>query len=477
MNLLNKIQPWSIRFSSDAVGHYLVMGVILLGIAGFSQTREAGARPANPFNLRNLQFNSFIPAARALAMGGSAIALSDDPSAAMINPAGSALFSRPALSATTRLQSEKLFEPTVDAQRGAGTLETRDTNFDQPLIIATVGLGAFQLGTFRETVFESRQEFAVQQAFHREGGGSAEDILARNFPSRQVITRNQLVDNGLSLAVRISQRLYLGASLRLTRLDFRLTERQYLESYWNRTAESGLPVSEFLVENLYLWQTIDERRLRPGFAAGVLTRLSSRLLIGAVYNHRPSFNLKSETFFPEFKLIRGDSTIIFPASSDGGRTIRFNLPDSWGIGVAYKYRGWMNISVDLVRIRFSEMALAAGEFLLRDLIQNNHTVRPGQGPDLFLEDRWELRGGLEYIFRLKSRQRVPVRVGYYQKTAGTFYAPDTAPTLQTAFPKPEKRHHFTGGLGVFFSEKLRIDGAADVSGAGFVLMGSSVYTF
>ncbi len=477
MNFLNKIWLRPVSVGSRSAGCSLLLGVLLLGMPGFSQTRQAGARPANAFNLRNLQFGSFHSATRAMAMGGSAIALSDDPSAAMINPAGSALFSRPALSATTRLHSEKLREPTVDSRRGADILETRDINFDQPLISATVGLGGFQLGTFRETVFESRQKFEVQQLFRPEGSGPAEQILARNFPSRKVVVRNQIVDNGLSLATRFSQRLYLGASLRLTRLDFRLSERQYLESNWNRTVESGLRLSEFGIENLYLWQTVDERQTRAGFTAGILTRLSDRLLIGAVYNRRPSFDLISETFFPEFTVTRGDSTIRFPASTDGGRTIRFNLPDTWGIGVAYKYRGWMNLSVDLVRIRYSEMARAAEEFLLRDLIQNNHIAAPQQGPDLFLEDSWEVRGGLEYIFRLKSRRRLPVRVGYYQKTAGTFYAPGTAPDLQSVFPKAHKQHHYTGGLGIFFSEKLRIDGAADVSTAGFVLMGSSVYTF
>ncbi|MCB0296647.1 MAG: hypothetical protein KDG51_15730, partial [Calditrichaeota bacterium] len=66
----------------------------LLSPAVFTQNRNAERRPLNSFNLRYLRLSFSAPTARPLSMGGAAIALSDDPTAATINPAGLVFYVR-----------------------------------------------------------------------------------------------------------------------------------------------------------------------------------------------------------------------------------------------------------------------------------------------------------------------------------------------------------------------------------------------
>ncbi len=457
---------------------------ILLTVSGIAQTRETSSRPFNPFNVRNLQFDVFIPAARPLAMGGSAIALPDDPSSATINPAGIAQISRPALSATTHFSYQNFSEPAVDLSGSANDVDGRDIFFDQTLISAIAVIKGFQLSTFREMVYDARLSYQALQPLSIIPGEQPEAVLQQNFPSRRTNLRTQIVNNGITAATRISQRFNLGFSLRLTRLEYRLSERQYFESDWNRAAEKIKLVSAPSADNLYFLQTIDERKTRLGFTVGFLGRLSNRLVVGAVYHFRPSFRLHSQVFLPEYKITTGDSTIVFPTQPEGNSAFKFNLPDTWGVGMAYKYRGRMNLALDVLRVRNSEMINLDNDIVLgvvdfRNLIQDDISGRDPDGQrDITMKDQWEIHAGLEYLVKLlPRRKRFPMRIGYYFKPGGLLYAQNTPPKLQMAFPKSKTVHHLTGGLGIFWSDQLRLDGAIDISSQGVVVMGSSAFTF
>ena len=472
------------KFVTDRLFCIVCRLVILLTISGIAQTRKAASRPFNPFNVRNLQFDVFIPAARALAMGGSAIALPDDPSSATINPAGIAQISRPAISATTRINYRNFSEPAVDITGKANDVDDRDTFLDQTLISAIAVIKGFQLSTFRENIFDARLSFEALQPFSILPGERPETVLQQNFPSRRTALRTQIISNGLSAATRISRRFNLGISLRLIRLEYRLSERQYFANNWNLAEENAQPVSQFSANNLYFLQTIDDRKTRLGFTLGFLGRLSDRLVVGAVYHFRPSFRLHSQVFLPAYNIKTGDSTIVFPTQPEGNSAFKFNLPDTWGVGLAYKYRGWMNIALDVLRIRNSEMINLDNDIILgvvdfRNLIQDDVNGRDPDGQrDITMKDQWEIHVGVEYLFKLlPRRKRFPLRVGYYYKPGGLLYATNTPPKLQRAFPKSKGVHHLTGGLGIFWSDQLRLDGALDISSQGFVLMGSSAFTF
>jgi hypothetical protein len=84
---------------------------------------------------------------------------------------------------------------------------------------------------------------------------------------------------------------------------------------------------------------------------------------------------------------------------------------------------------------------------------------------------------MEYIFRFFSNhRRLPLRLGVYQNTSGTFYQPDNHP-LGNTFPVKEHINHYTAGLGMLVNQNMRFDGAIEISSRGWVILGTSVYTF
>ena len=430
-------------------------------------------RPLNMFYPGNIRFSSSIPAARSLAMGGGAIALPDDPSAVTINPAGLGIFSRPALSATTRYL---YFTDTETAYHPAENIEP-DKILDQTLISALVVWKNIRFGSFRETIYDQRVLFTSPQQFVVYPGETSTNLLRRNFPSREIIARTQLVENGLSVGFRIGLQFTAGILLRLTRLEYGLTDRQYFPRDIYSAAPGSSITSDFSTGNLYATQTFDERSTKPGFTIGVLNRFSGRLVVGAVYHFRPTFNVTGETYLPTFTFRNGQQLTEFPAEQFRKVTFKWNMPDAFGAGFAYKYRGWMNLTLDLWRVRYSEMTESLADDGFTNLIQNDQAGNENE-QDLLLEDSWEWHAGMEYIFRFFSKnRRFPVRFGFYRKSAGVLHSEGNADNFQQIFPKPSSENHYTGGLGFLFGDRLRFDGAIDISANGFIFMGTSVYTF
>jgi long-subunit fatty acid transport protein len=446
------------------------------------QDRQIESRPLNTFNLRNLQFNFSVLSARPAAMGGAAIALPDDPATVSINPAGLGLYARPAISLSLRLNSYAFEEPASACNNDKNLIEDSETFFDQILLSAVVVLKNFRFATFREGVFDAKLSFEAINRFTIPAPGlSAEEILQQNFATRKTSLHIQVVDNGGSLGWRFSSKLNVGATIRLTRLEYNLIEGQFYENEFDSITTLQCGQSDISADNLYLIQTVDERKWGIGYSVGLLSRLTNRLALGLVYHKRPAFQLESRIILPQFRIQYNNSSTIIPAQEDTTVWIPFKLPDSYGFGLAYKYRGWMNIGFDILRIRYSQMVNANARLSSpgdpRNLIQDDNDEPEGE-PDLILQDQWEVHAGLEYIFNFSSSKwRFPVRVGYYYDPPHRVFARDNNPILQEAFPKKDGQHHVTGGLGFFFAEKLRLDGAIDISSNSWVIVGSSVYTF
>lgn len=450
------------------------------------QERLANYRPLNTFNLRNLQFNFSVLSARPAAMGGAAIALPDDPATVSINPAGLGLFARPAISLSVRLNSIKFEEPASGCNIENNQVEESEMFFDQVLLSAVIVHKGLRFATFREGVFDAKLSFEAINRFSIPAPGlRAEEILRQNFSTRKTSLHIQVVDNGGSLAWRFSSKLNAGATIRLTRLEYSLIEGQFFENEFDSVNALHCTESDISADNLYLIQTVDERKWGVGFSVGLLSRLTNRLAVGLVYNKRPAFELESHIIRPQFNIQYNNSSTIMPAQEDTTVRIPFKLPDSYGFGLVYKYRGWMNIGFDVLRVRYSQMMNANAKLspagdprnLIQDDLSNSGQDPEGQ-PDLTLQDQWEVHAGLEYIFNFSSSKwRFPVRLGYYYDPPHIAFARDNNPLLQEAFPKQDGQNHFTGGLGFFFTERVRADGAIDVSSNSWVIVGSSVYTF
>ena len=133
------------------------------------------------------------------------------------------------------------------------------------------------------------------------------------------------------------------------------------------------------------------------------------------------------------------------------------MPDSYGFGLAYKYRGWLNIVADVIRFEYEEMVSGntnGGAVRLTNLIQDDSSVNgtdPENQDDIGVDSAWEFHIGMEYIHKFaETGHRIPLRIGYYYEPGHVISAEDPKPLLQAAFPSEGSSHHFTGGLGFLF---------------------------
>lgn len=437
-------------------------------------------RPWQPFHPDNLRFRLDVTTARPLSMGGAAIALPDDPSATALNPAGTALFNRPAFSFSTRFRREESREPSF----GLGDLGDEATStqsfFDQVFLNAVLPVFGLRLSSHREVVMDSRLALHRLRPFLADPGKSLDAVLAEAFPSRATTLRIQVVDNTGTAAYRFSERLNVGVTVRLTRMEYVLSEREYLAT---ELPDPGIvfgEVSQIRDDHLYLMRAIDERAWKAGFGVGLLSRVNSRLLIGAVYHYYPTFTLDQRLHFPDWTIRRGGQSRAFaaPASNGTASRIDFNLPDLLGFGLTYKYPGWLNAAVDVRRVAYSQM-LEMGRDRdgrdFRDIVQDGSD----DAPDVVLEDVWQLRAGMEYILKLPVYPgRLPLRLGWYRDPAHRMHAAaENDPLLRAALPEGEDLHHVTGGFGIFLNAQSRFDLAVDVSARRFELLVTSAYTF
>jgi long-subunit fatty acid transport protein len=406
-----------------------------------------------------------------LGMGGSAIALPDDPSVVTINPAGLSLFSRPAISATTRLIYQN--------NRDTGYLPVSDVNsgieLDQSLISAIVVWKSLRIGTSRDVAINRDMQYTSLQPFHSDG------FVISGFPTRRVLQQTRLIDNALSAGLRITSTINLGLTFRLSRLEYLLSEQQYLHN--NAPTNSPFPfISKPEIDYFYADFLFEKRQYKAGFSLGLMAKLSSRLVFGAVYHYRPSFKINGSGYLPRYEF-KTNVPIIYAAALVPDVNIQWSIPDAFGAGLAYKYRGWLNFSLDVWQVQYSEMANGLNDYLTLDLlvlspVAINPQIEPIKAEkQLGIHNSWEWHIGMEYIFRFFSNhRRLPLRLGVYQNTSGTFYQPDNHP-LGNTFPVKEHINHYTAGLGMLVNQNMRFDGAIEISSRGWVILGTSVYTF
>lgn len=455
----------------------------LLSLEAFPQNRRAESRPLNSFNLRNLRIHFIIPAARPLAMGGTAIALPNDPTSATVNPAGLILFARPAISSSTQFTIRSTREPSFSCTDIPGKeryIDDGDFFWDQTLFSAIFRLGRLHFSTFRETVYDSRISAITQQPLQVGANNETAAILQANFPSRNTAQKTQIIDNGLSLAFGLGGKLSFGASLRITRFEYTLLERQYFAAAFPDNAP-GCYENALNRDNLYLIQDVDEKQWGLGFSLGLLKPLGERLTVGLTANFRPSFDLEVRTTFPDFAVDRGNRVDEFESRRpDSLFSLAYDIPDAYGLGIACKPARSVNLNLDLIYILYREFLPERAE--LRNLIQDDGPAGGGDPdgePDLTLSNQLEFRIGLEYMFRPDGRRaRFPLRLGYYYDPAHIIHAPSREDYIRENFPKGTgDHHHITAGAGIFSGERLRFDGAVDLSRRSLVIIGSSVYTF
>lgn len=375
---------------------------LLYGVSGHAITTvESNA---------GIAFNFSNPGARSLGMGGAFLGLADDATAAYSNPAGLSNLFRPEFSIEYRNTDyttvfsdtgRLLGEPTglgLDTVNGIVQGEV-DNDVDSVSYLSfvfprekwTFGAYRHQIGDF-ETFYRS-QGPVVQTRGEQNGV----PFLSRARPTENTVDLD-IVNWGLSVSYRLTDNLSIGGGISYFDFEFdTLTLRYPLESGEDR----GNPADFSLPAQSVNTQTGDDDDI--GYNVGILWKLTDKWSLGAVYRSGGEFDYMHST-------LNNNSGVSLEGMTD------FNLPSSYGVGVAFRPVDQLTLNFDYNRITYS------------DLTKN--PVIQGSGapfPELQADDGDEYRFGLEYVFATEN----PIAI-----RAGVWRAPDS--TLSYQGPTPEE---------------------------------------
>lgn len=455
--------------------------VFVFACSSFAQSFSS--RPFNLFNIRNLSVSYLTSSARALAMGGAAIAITGEPTTISVNPAGLAQFQFPAASLGHRFRKVNHIAPAANCEQGNINIKAEDFVNDQTMVNVIIPTRYVKLAVFREVVVDKRLSIVAPQVLqYSSANQQPSEVLRQSFPTRQTQLKFGVVDNAFALAFRMSNSLHFGAAFRLTGLDFRLSEQEYFESRQTLNTNQTCLQNRLHAENLYLIRSVDVNKWRPGVSAGLLLKMHKRLTFGFTYLIRPQFDLEMDIIAPAYSLYgQGNNALAtFPAFIDSAR-ITFDLPDVLGVGLSYRDSKRLTAGLDLQYIHYSEIAQAlsgAHGYGVRNLIQDDNPLTnadPDGAPDMVISDGLQISAGIEYGITPKSKklpflsykiQSLHIRAGYLRQPGGTMYANEANPQFRHLFPRQKATDFVTLGLGAVMevqSSRVRVDVAFSYS--------------
>ncbi len=437
----------------DRLSNRITVLIVVPGLCLF-----AGTAPAQE-TIVPLQLSFSDPGARSMGFGGAFVAIADDATAALANPAGLVQLARPEVSVEVR--NWNYSTPYTAGGRaenrpsGVGIdtivgLASADSEYDVEglsFLSLAFPIGSWSVAAFRHEFADLEFAGATQGLF---GGGSS-CCQQRNWD--QVSTSDlEISSYGLSVAYRVSDKLSVGAtavhydaSLTATTNEF-LWDEDTIESFFERS--SYLP--DRSVRQQVLW--VDDNTW--ALAGGFLWKPSPSWSIGGVY--RQGFDTTAST-----------EATAGPASDFGvppGATILeltdipIEFPDIYGLGFAYRSpQEYLTITFQWDRVTYSNIPRSLGL------------------DDATIDDANEVHLGAEYVF-LDSTPVFAVRLGMWVDPDHQMRSTEDEPFVRALQPAGEDELHVTAGVGVAM-QRFQVDVAFDYSDRVKTASLSAIYNF
>jgi len=405
---------------------------------------------------RDFRFNLSNPGARSLGLGGAFIAVADDATAALANPAGLMLLEKPEFFTEIRdrvtddSEINQTLPPatTIDAATFPGAVFSPSfISYVYPFERFAVGVSRVELNKAENVTFNQNTTFFDPNA-------AAPQILDA---TGRITT--DLSEWNISGAVKLHERLSFGVSAAIGILDITSNVRSTFTDPDPNSTSFGIPETIFETD-------INDNDTDISFNAGLHWRPMDQLSFGAVYRGGLKFTVSETMVDPYFG---GAYATFIGAPLD----TTFNTPDSYGAGVSWQPMPALTISADWVHIEYTDLldGFQAGVNILNFINKNaNFTI----------EDADEAHLGAEYVFTAGS---VPIaaRVGAYtdhnSRVFADFDQGVSSFSDNDTFPERDTEKHVTVGTGVVVQGKFQLDAAADFSGIGNEYVLSTIFRF
>jgi long-subunit fatty acid transport protein len=355
-------------------------------------------------------------------MGGAFIGISDDATAASWNPGGLVQLEKSEISIVG-----SFFRRTEDLQS-----DSSNQYGDQP--VNYEGLNYFSLShcfSFLQrnmvvsinyqNLYNFDRDWAIQIPLQFETPGLNADDMKVDFASD-----GNLSAIGLAYSVEIHPNFSMGFTLNFW-------EEDISKNFWETKTNYSFKYNTATVEYMETQESKYEYQLDSGFNTniGFLWQISPRLTLGGVYKARFTSDISQKSVqikHTEQRIIPTDTltteTKIFPGSDE----YKLAIPESYGIGLAFKVTNLWTVSMDIYRTQWDEFIITTdqGKFSpLFALPSNEDFTFPDTIPTI--KPTHQVRFGTEYLMLNKDQQMIiPFRLGIFYDPIPGKGSPDKA---------------------------------------------------
>lgn len=417
-----------------------------------------------------ISFDFTNPGARARGIGGAFVAVADDASAMVTNPAGLNNLERPQIVIEGKYFTTDTDDSTIIGWDNSAIIDRKDTNYaDITYLSLSTPLPNknFTMGLFYNENMHSESQLDIQYLFYG---------LPDYFTTFTVDTKLNVDQFGLALAGSLMEgKVKLGVTL----------------SYLDLNIDSSFQALDFTsaagdyTMKPYNLQNIGNGEYAIGF--GILLQPIEKLTVGFNASIMPSFDVTSQitqgfwddTYDPftetnSFANGQDWDPDTFDHCTPGpdGRSYRcdsqFSMPDIYSIGAAYRPNDNWLFSVEGKFVKYSD---------LLDSFRAPYWYLEGSYAWEFdIDDVWEFHAGVEYLTFIKEKP-LAFRFGIYSDPAHELKYTGSDTVTFGVFDGGEDQTHVTAGLGTLISDSFQLDLAIDYAEEASQLVISAGYRF
>jgi len=412
--------------------------------------------------IRNVQFNFNIPSARAVGLGGAFVSIADDATAGMANPAGLTILTRPEISVHYKISRFSHTEFVGNEENHDLRKRFNNSTGSQSYLSLVYPYGKFSFSLYRQELIN------FESSYEGEGFGSIfnnPDLNPAEFAlGNQTRSDIEVKNWGAAFAYKPVRYLSIGVSNIISTLEFRFSENLF-----QKQAQVYRPIEIFSVNN-------NSSDTKYSINLGLKFEPHPDFSFGAVFRSGPRFDIVNT-----IKDIDETSGRIIIRQAD--QDLVFKVPDVYSAGAAYRPLDNLTLSLDVVRVQYSD--LIGG--LDRNLNDDDEGVSIPEFPyskfvdsdgieDLVLKDGTEVHFGIEYYLITKN-WAVPLRAGFYTDPSHVVYTTVENEALKRLFPRGNDEVHGTFGFGFVLQNKIQLDTAANFSRNVSEFLLSAVFRF
>ena len=423
---------------------FLLLTLLLLAPVAPAAAGDKGLVDSETFS--GFQFNFNNPGARALGMGGAFVAVADDATAVIANPAGLVILQRPELSAEVKFSRYiNTFAAHANQPRDAPGMNYDSRDFDDSVV--TPSFFSFVYPTERIVVAAFiREQINYKASFQTDGvfvqdptgvgcAGQAPGVC-RLRPSKSTLEITALnfgLGVGLNLEKENALLPNIGGSI-----EFSVGRiRSRLDRFGVQSPQGPPDFNQFAST-----EGVDGTDVGIGFNIGALWHPVKDLGLGLVYRRGPRY----------------DMTFSFTDNTGATTTnpFGFKIPDVVAGGVSYRFFERLTLAFEATYIQYSQL-VKNFQVPLADAVGKKYRV----------DDALELHLGGEYIFFVKD---IPfaARAGFYTNPDHKIRYTGGSHDFTEAFDKAlyqagSDRYHGTAGLGIVPFPGFQLDFAGNYS--------------